>query len=711
MPLSIAKWSLTGVVLLLVLPRVAAQPESKPQDPADDPLPAGAKLRFGVTRPILRGNPAVALLPGNYTSFLAPTVSGGVRQYDLGTGRPLKKAENAGMLISPGRVEVSASGKRALVARPGLLTVIEIETGKQLLAVKPPEGVIIVGTPGASLSADGNVLAYGGRGQDGKGVVVVWDLERNEQLARIETVQAAPVFPLLSQDGKTLVSHGPPAPAPTVRDQSSPPAPMPPMPKTDPDEARTAQIWEVEGGKELFRARVTGMGGMVVSSAFSIDGSLLALGSGDGPVDLWDVKAGKRLQTLLGRKAQAAKVAISPDKKTIASVGPDYRIHRWSADGRPLGVTDPPTGIRNAQLTGLVFADNERAIAWITAAQFCIAWEAPSGRLLSPLMDHQGAIRTISFPPEEKDLFTSGLDGRVFRWDRPTGQINEQVTLRPAHIPGQPLIRPVVNLSADATRASWLRNPTEVFDMATGADLFVVPPPSTAPAPVSFTLSPDGLKLITVSRQADDRRTGSCVIWDLVTQRRVAEFDVPSSARAGAPVGALSPDGSRLVIITAARSETGRQVFLIIGYDVKTGKKLAEVEDPAATGTMSVVVADNTHAVLVSSTGRLWSVDYATGHVGPNIDKLPARGEPHIGKVVFSADGKRFAVGVQGEELETYGVRVYDWSSRKPLHTFVGHVGPVSAERFSPDGQFLATGAQDTSVLLWDLTRIPSNGK
>jgi WD40 repeat protein len=448
------------------------------------------------------------------------------------------------------------------------------------------------------------------------------------------------------------------------------------------------------------------MGGMAVASAFSADGSLLVLGSGDGPVDVWDVKTGKRRQTLLGRRAQAARVAISPDNKTIASVGPDYRIQRWSADGKPLGVTDPPAGIRNTQLTGLVFVDNERVIAWITAAQFCIAWEAPTGRLLSPLMDHQGPIHTISFPPEEKDLFTSGLDGRVFRWDRPTGQLNEMVELRPARIPGQPLIRPIVNLSADAARASWLRTPAEVFDMATGADLFVVPPPSSAVAPVSLNLSPDGLKLIALSRQADDKRSGSCVIWDLVTQRRVAEFDAPPSVNSGPPAGALSPDGSRLVMLTTAQGATSRNVMRIVGFDVKTGKKLAHVDDPAAIGSVSLVAANETTAVLVSSTGRLWSVDYANGRVEKDIDKLPVRGEPHTGNTVFSTDGKRFAVGIQGSERETYGVRVYDWPSKKMLHTFYGHVGPVSALRFSPDGKFLASGAQDTSVLLWEL--IPS---
>jgi WD40 repeat protein len=124
-----------------------------------------------------------------------------------------------------------------------------------------------------------------------------------------------------------------------------------------------------------------------------------------------------------------------------------------------------------------------------------------------------------------------------------------------------------------------------------------------------------------------------------------------------------------------------------------------------------VAAADETTAVLTSRSGRVWSVDYVHGRVEEEIDRLPVRGEaPLSGPVVFSPDGERFATGVVGEPFTTYGVRVYDWPRRKVLHTFVGHQGPVTALRFSPDGKTLASGAQDGSVLLWDLGRI-SEGK
>jgi WD40 repeat protein len=695
--------------LSLALSIMASVLVAQDPDPANDPLPEGAKARFGVTRPILRTGPSVGLIPPLYKNFLAPTMTGGIRRYDLGTGRPLDKKN----VVGPGQVVVSADGKRAAVARPGAVAVVEVATGKEILGVRPPDGVVIAGVPGISLSADGRVLAYGGRGQDGKGAVVVWEVDTDQVLSVVDTDQAAPVYPTLSRDGRTLVTHGPPAPAPklTKEDPDAPMKPATPMPQPPADSLRTAQVWGVASGKELFKARVTGMGGMVVAAAFSPDADLLALSAGDGPVDVFDVKSGKRLHTLLGRKGQGVRVAISPDAKTIASVGPDYRIQRWAIDGKPIGVSDPPPGILIAPITGLEFADNERVIAWLTAALFAVAWEAPSGRLLTPATDHVAAIRSLAFANEGKGAFTSGYDARVFRWDLDTGQLAETITLVPARLPGQPLVGPVVVLSADGVRATWPRTPAEIFDVLSSESIYVIPPPSSPPAPVKYLLSPDGMKLITLSRQSAEHRSGSCVVWDLGTQQRVGEFEIPPTDTPAAPGAALSEDNSRLVVVSLRRRAVDGPALVLTGFDVKTGKKLGEVETPAGSGTVSVTVAvaDEDAAVITSTQGRVWWVDYVAGKVGEDLDRLAVRGEPPIqGPIAFSPDGKRFATGVVGEPFTTYGVRVYDWPQKKALHTFVGHAGPVTALRFTPDGQYLASGAQDTSGLVWDLSKMPS---
>jgi WD40 repeat protein len=690
--------------LVFAGPREPGAPDKEGEaKQADDPLPEGAKVRFGVTRPILRTTPTVALVPPSYTTMIAPTMTGGVRLYDVGTGRPLEKTG----IVGPGLVIVSGDGKRAAVARPGSLTVVEVATGKQLLAVEPPDGILLVGVPGAALSDDGKVLAYGARGRDRKGAAVVVDVDKNEVLAQVETAQAAPIYPELSGDGKTLATHGPPLAAPTAN--PAPAVPKPPvLPGNVPDAARTAQVWEVAGGKELFKARVTGMGGVVVAAAFSANGDRLVLSAGDGPVDVWDVKTGKRLQTLLGRKAQGARVAISPDGKTIASIGPDYRLQRWGIDGKQYEMTQAPSGIPAAVITGLKFADNERVVTWLTFNQFLFAWDATASQLLSPEMTHSAAIRSIAIPADGKNVLTSGLDGKVFGWDLATGESNDSIHLLPARIPGQPLINPVVTLSADGTRAVWPHTPvTEIFDVSSGHNLFVVPPPSSPQAVLHVGTSPDGMKLITVSRQAATGRNGACVIWDLATQQRIGEFSIVPSGNAAAPTPILSSDNTRLAIVTL-RNQPGRSALLFVGYDVKTGKKLAEVEeDVLVPGSISIAAADPSSIVVASGSGRLYSVNFEKGRVGADFDNIPARGEPPVNApVVFSADGKRFAICVVGEPFTTYGVRVYDWPQKKLLHTFLGHRGPVSALQFSSDGNFLATGSQDSSVLLWDLTKL-----
>ena len=99
-------------------------------------------------------------------------------------------------------------------------------------------------------------------------------------------------------------------------------------------------------------------------------------------------------------------------------------------------------------------------------------------------------------------------------------------------------------------------------------------------------------------------------------------------------------------------------------------------------------------------------MNYAKGEIGKELDRVPERGEPPLqGPIVFSPDGKRFAIGVTGQPFTTYGVRVYDWPQGKPLRTFLGHRGPVTGVRFTADGKSLATGSQDTTVLLWDLNK------
>lgn len=63
--------------------------------------------------------------------------------------------------------------------------------------------------------------------------------------------------------------------------------------------------------------------------AFAPTGKLLASGSKDGAVLLWDVASSKVLATLTGHKDMVTAVAFAPDGKTLASSSHDPVIRIW----------------------------------------------------------------------------------------------------------------------------------------------------------------------------------------------------------------------------------------------------------------------------------------------------------------------------------------------------------------------------------------------
>src|SRR5438132_223365 len=99
-------------------------------------------------------------------------------------------------------------------------------------------------------------------------------------------------WPRRSAAGSGRTTSAADAPLPPGPGAAHPAAPPPAVPA---DATHLAQVWDVAGGKELFRARVSGTGGPAVAAAFSPDGARVAVAAGDGPVDVWDVKAGRRL--------------------------------------------------------------------------------------------------------------------------------------------------------------------------------------------------------------------------------------------------------------------------------------------------------------------------------------------------------------------------------------------------------------------------------
>jgi WD40 repeat protein len=680
-----------SLALLLLAPALAARAAEK--DAYGDPLPAGARLRLGT----LRNSPPLLvthLLPPKYDTFLGVGADG-LYRYDPVTAAATRVA--AADVAYAQLAAVSPDGSRAALQRsPGVggpvFEIFDLAGGKVVRSV--PTYAHALQT--VSFSADGKSFAcLDGRPGGGANEfdAVVWDLGAGAERLRAALPRYTSAQTLLSPDGKVLATFG------ELSQRTKEGA------ADRPDLAVT--VWAVPAARpEGSAAKPTAVlvdperdrspfGLWNAAAAFAPDGKTLAFKGLGGGIDLWDVPSGKLKDTLYGRGGLRQRLAFAPDGKTVAVADDRGVVERWELpSGKPLKLTLSPVPERDPTAPrsrveaagGVVFADNDRALAWSRTR----IWEVPGGKLRTPALPDVTWVTSVQFLPGG-DVVTGHIDQRVWRWDRTTARGSALADLG-AGGPDRghgPLVAP--------GGARVLRG-RQLFDVETGAEELSLPADAVIP-------SPDHAVALVVPFQFGSRRPRPAEVWNLATHKRVATLDVLTGDALGRVQvsAAFSPDNSRLV--TAVAGAAPPPALVVTGWDVKTGKKLGEFTQQNVQIASSAVAAanNNSGAVLATAEGKLWVADYEKGARAETVDELGWGG---VSCPTFSPEGKLFAVGAPTDKPDAFAVRVYGWPSGKLLHTFVGHRGPVTALAFSPDGQSLASGSSDTTVLLWDLTAL-----
>ena len=166
-----------------------------------------------------------------------------------------------------------------------------------------------------------------------------------------------------------------------------------------------------------WRGSVEGHTDSIHSLAFKPNSYLLASGSSDYTVRIWDVSDNTNLRhvrTLRGHTDEVRSVAWSPDGRTLASASEDGTVRLWN----------PNNGINFAVLRGHT--------NWV----YCVAW-SPDGRILASGSidatvriwdpDTHGTLRvlrsgpySLAFHPNGETLASHDF-GLIYLWDPNTG--------------------------------------------------------------------------------------------------------------------------------------------------------------------------------------------------------------------------------------------------------------------------------------------------
>ncbi|EFY97560.2 WD40 and cullin domain protein [Metarhizium robertsii] len=201
---------------------------------------------------------------------------------------------------------------------------------------------------------------------------------------------------------------------------------------------RTLRMWDgIMGGSEQMRE---GHDGSVNAVAFSTDGTWLASASSDWTVRIWNVDEGtcvKTLehqnhttedqQTIDDHSRYILSIAFSPDGKILASGSSDWRVRLWDVNEGTLIKTlayrnhiirdERTTEDHSRYVLSIAFSPNGKMIASGSSDWRVRRWSIDRSVLLTTLEGHRNWVRAVAFSTDGKLLASASTDGTLYLWD------------------------------------------------------------------------------------------------------------------------------------------------------------------------------------------------------------------------------------------------------------------------------------------------------
>ena len=447
-----------------------------------------------------------------------------------------------------------STGKRiaCLTGHPaGVTTLLFSPCGKFLIS-RDKEGTLRkwnvnrltdIGKPSTVSSTTGwTKLAYSSKGTLLASEVIgttltVWDMERNEKLARLEHKE------LRELSHATHFSE-------TTDSQVAIAGP------------RTIQVWNL-GDSAPHEAVIRGHTYVCGCVKFSPDGKKLAAGYWIGDIIFWDVRR-REPQVIFAEEPMTIRsISFSPCGNKLAASSYDATVRVWDVE-KPDAPIAKLIGHQQKSIYAVAFSPTEERLVSADADGVLIEWDLQNGTARRTLTGISDWIWHIAFSPDGKCLAVASHRTKAFLWDvenwrlitelpthRPQDsakykgdayRIQEQLKWRAEGRIEPPVPKTIAFSPCGNVIAGGLFRTIRLWDAKTAETRMVICLPQGCQRAAALTFSPCGRYLVSgASWQGTDKM--SIRLWEVATGENISTFwghatDIQSLA--------FSPDGTLL---------------------------------------------------------------------------------------------------------------------------------------------------------------------
>lgn len=151
----------------------------------------------------------------------------------------------------------------------------------------------------------------------------------------------------------------------------------------------------------------------VQALAYAPASALVASGSADKSVKLWNLSTLDLVRTYHGARDFITSVALSPDGKLIAAASLDGIIRVWSTSSRS---QRRRFAGHNGAINQVAFAPDSRHLVSAGSDGTVRLWDIERRRAIRAYTGHQGEVKAAQFSPDGAHIATAGTDGTVRIW-------------------------------------------------------------------------------------------------------------------------------------------------------------------------------------------------------------------------------------------------------------------------------------------------------